>query len=81
MAARPVPHGVAERPRAEAVDDHDLVEAGQRRVVEVAVEGRKRLVHPRPAEVERRGDRARPVQLEGRDPAAAVRPVVGARTA
>ena len=43
----------------------DLVEAGQRGVVEVARERLERLVDPGAAQVERRGDRPRPVEAEG----------------
>ena len=53
-AAAPVP---------EPVDDQDLVEPGQRRVVEVAAERLERLVDPGAAQVERRRHRPRPVEL------------------
>ena len=57
---------VAQRPGAEAVDHDDLVEAGQRRVVEVAVQGLERLVHAGAAEVERRRHRPGPLEPDGR---------------
>ena len=55
---------VAQRAGPHPVDDQDLVEPGQAGVVEVAVERVERLVHPGPAQVERRRDRPRPIDAQ-----------------
>ena len=56
----------AGRPVPEAVDDQHLVEAGQRGVVEVAVERVERLVDAGAAQVERRGDAPGPLEPKSR---------------
>ena len=56
--------GVAQRTGAEAVDHQDLLETGERRVVEIAAERVERLVHAGAAQVKRGRDRPGPRQLE-----------------
>ena len=59
VARRLGPDRVAQGARAEAVDDRSPAQARQRRVVEVALERLQRLLDPRAAQVERRGDACR----------------------
>ena len=60
VGADRVAHGAG----AHAVDDQDLVEAGQAGVVEVARQRLERLVHPGPAQVERRRHRPGPLEAQ-----------------
>src|ERR1035437_1097837 len=66
MPACMLTHCVAKSARAETVNDRGLVQAGERRVVEVAVENLERFLHFCPAQVERRRDGPCPVHLQTR---------------
>ena len=60
------PDGVPERPGPVPVDDRGLGQARERAVLQVATDDLERLVHPRPAHVERRRDGASPIQPQRR---------------
>ena len=45
-------HRASERPGADAVDDHDAVEAGEQRIVEMGVQPLERSLDPLAMEVE-----------------------------
>ena len=58
--------GIAQGAGAEPVDDRDRAEAGQARIVEVAVERLEGLLDPGTAQVQRGRDAARPIQPQRR---------------
>src|SRR5439155_11487032 len=57
-------HGIAQGPGAQAVDDRHAIEAGQGRIVQVALEEFERLLDTCATQVERRRDRSRPIEAQ-----------------
>ena len=52
MLGQRLAHRAPERPGADAVDDHDLVETGEQRIVEMGVQSLERSLDPLAVEVE-----------------------------